>query len=175
MTDAQIQDEIAAQIAAGRLPTPDENTLYFVFTPPHVLVVDPPGKEDSVYSYHSTYGWGQVVYAVIPYWDDHYPWQPGDAPLMMTAAASHELAEAVTNSDLCDGWYDERNGEIADIAWSLYQNKQIDAYNKIVAQVNNGNYRDASKALTEFLTTASDPDIVRDAKKLQKQLAEYRP
>jgi tetratricopeptide (TPR) repeat protein len=55
------------------------------------------------------------------------------------------------------------------------QNRQIEAYNKIVAQVNNGNYHDATKALTEFLTTATDAELVRDAKKLQKQLAEYRP
>jgi len=55
------------------------------------------------------------------------------------------------------------------------QNRQIDAYNKIVAQVNNGNYREAAKALNDFLTTATDADIVRDAKKLQKRLAEYRP
>jgi predicted negative regulator of RcsB-dependent stress response len=65
--------------------------------------------------------------------------------------------------------------QAAELTRVAAQNRQIDAYNKIIAQVNNGNYHDATKALKEFLTTASDPDIVRDAKKLQKQLAEYRP
>jgi tetratricopeptide (TPR) repeat protein len=65
--------------------------------------------------------------------------------------------------------------QAAELTRVAAQNRQIDAYNKIVAQVNNGNYRGASKALKELLTTASDPDIVRDAKKLQQQLAAYRP
>lgn len=55
------------------------------------------------------------------------------------------------------------------------QNRQIEAYNKIVAQVNNGKYHEATRALNEFLITATDADIVRDAKKLQKQLAAYKP
>lgn len=55
------------------------------------------------------------------------------------------------------------------------QNREIDAYNKIIVQVNNGRYRDATKALTALLSTATDPEIVRDAKKLQKQLADYKP
>ncbi|MEA2325070.1 MAG: hypothetical protein QOE68_29 [Thermoanaerobaculia bacterium] len=69
----------------------------------------------------------------------------------------------------------ELEKQAADLARVAAQNRQIEAYNKIIAQVNNGNYRDAAKALTELLTTASDPDIVSDAKKLQKELAAYRP
>jgi tetratricopeptide (TPR) repeat protein len=65
--------------------------------------------------------------------------------------------------------------QAAELTRVAAQNRQIEAYNKIVTQVNSGNYRDAAKALDDFLTTATDADIVRDAKKLQKQLAEYRP
>jgi tetratricopeptide (TPR) repeat protein len=65
--------------------------------------------------------------------------------------------------------------QAAELTRVAAQNRQIDAYNKIIAQVNHGDYHDATKALKEFLITASDPDIVKDAKKLQKQLAEYRP
>jgi tetratricopeptide (TPR) repeat protein len=65
--------------------------------------------------------------------------------------------------------------QAAELTRVAAQNRQIDAYNKIVAQVNAGRYRQALKALTELLTTATDPDIVRDAKKLQKQLAEWKP
>ena len=52
---------------------------------------------------------------------------------------------------------------------------QIEAYNQIVVQVNAGKYREASKALAAFLTNATDPDILRDAKKLQEQLVHWKP
>jgi tetratricopeptide (TPR) repeat protein len=65
--------------------------------------------------------------------------------------------------------------QAAELTRVAAQNRQIEAYNKIVTQVNSGNYRDARKALTELLIIATDPDIVRDARKLQKRLAEYRP
>src|SRR5207237_1168053 len=40
VTDAQIRTEILAEVAAGRLPAPDADTMYCVFTPPGVVVVD---------------------------------------------------------------------------------------------------------------------------------------
>jgi tetratricopeptide (TPR) repeat protein len=55
------------------------------------------------------------------------------------------------------------------------QNREIEAYNRIIAQVNSGRYREAIQSLHGFLSAANDPDIVRDAKKLQKQLAEWKP
>ena len=65
--------------------------------------------------------------------------------------------------------------QAAELTRVAAQNRQIDAFNKIVAQVNAGRYREAIKAVAELLDTATDPDIVRDAKKLQKDLAEWRP
>ena len=65
--------------------------------------------------------------------------------------------------------------QAAELTRVAAQNRQIDAYNKIIGQVNAGRYREAIKAVAEFLTTATDPDIVRDARKLQKQLAEWKP
>ena len=41
VTDAKIGDELAAQIAAGKLPAPDANTLYMVHLPPSVTVTYP--------------------------------------------------------------------------------------------------------------------------------------
>jgi hypothetical protein len=64
---------------------------------------------------------------------------------------------------------------LAELARVAAQNRQIDAYNRIIGHVNAGRYREAIKAVAEFLTTATDPEIVRDAKKLQKQLAEWKP
>jgi tetratricopeptide (TPR) repeat protein len=65
--------------------------------------------------------------------------------------------------------------QAAELSRVAAQNRQIDAYNRIVAQVNAGKYHEAIKAVAELLTTATDPDIVRDAKKLQKQLGEWKP
>jgi hypothetical protein len=125
VTDVQIQAEIRAQVAASQLPVPSNDTVYFVFTPPHVVVVDGNGA-DSVndfagYHDYST-GSSGFPYAVIPYSD-----QLADARLM-TLTASHELAEAVTDpqpSPSTLGWYDDQNGEIGDIPVSLFAAGQI--------------------------------------------------
>lgn len=53
-------------------------------------------------------------------------------------------------------------------------NKQITVYNHAVSLVNSGRYREASKELEALLQTAKDPDVIRDAQKLQKQLAKRR-
>jgi tetratricopeptide (TPR) repeat protein len=86
------------------------------------------------------------------------------------AAVVRDLAFNTTDPDARRD-FEKQAAELSRVA---AQNRQVDAYNQIVAQVNSGNYRAAKKSLTELLATASDPDIVRDAKKLQKQLAEYR-
>jgi tetratricopeptide (TPR) repeat protein len=69
----------------------------------------------------------------------------------------------------------EFEAQAAELTRVAAQNRQIEAYNKIVTQVNSGRYREAIKAVAELLDTATDPDIVRDARKLQKELAEWRP
>ena len=94
-----------------------------------------------------------------------------DGRLDEAAAVVRELAANTPDPDARRD-FEKQAAELTRVA---AQNRQIDTYNKIIAQVNNGNYRDATKALNEFLATANDPDIVRDAKKLQKQLADYRP
>src|ERR1043165_9685679 len=49
-------------------------------------------------------------------------------------------------------------------------NRQISAYNEAIALVNKGKYAAARKALAELLATATDPSVIRDAKKLQGEL-----
>jgi len=68
--------------------------------------------------------------------------------------------------------YEKQAAELTRVA---DENRQVDAFTEIVAQVNAGKYREAIKALNEFLPTATDPDIVRDAKKLQQELATWKP
>ncbi len=87
------------------------------------------------------------------------------------AAIVRELAANTADAD-ARRTFEKQAAELTRVA---AQNRQIENYNRIVAQVNAGRYREAIKAVAEFLNTATDPDIVRDAKKLQKELAEWRP
>jgi hypothetical protein len=125
VTDAQIQSEIRAQVAAGHLPQPDADTVYFVFTPPGAVVYDSYGDNsvDDFAAYHDYhFGSDGFAYAVIPY-DDSLR-----NPRVMTVYASHELAEAVTDPEPYDGtvaWYDDNYGEIGDIPATLLDANQI--------------------------------------------------
>ena len=58
----------------------------------------------------------------------------------------------------------------ADVAKAAESNRQIGAYNDAVELVNKGKYAAARKTLAELLTTATDPMVIRDAKKLQAEL-----
>jgi tetratricopeptide (TPR) repeat protein len=53
-------------------------------------------------------------------------------------------------------------------------NRQITMFNEAVGQVNAGKYVAARKTLTALLAKASDPGVIRDAQKLQKELAGRR-
>ena len=67
-----------------------------------------------------------LYYAVMPYPD--CAGCEGGLPVFdaLTSTASHELCEAITDPVPGQGWYDDHNGEIADIcAW---QTKQLGGY-----------------------------------------------
>lgn len=122
LQDAQIQSEIRAQIAAGHLPAPDQNTAYVVFTPPGVEVFDRYGDNSvrDFYSYHDyVSGSSGFPYILVAY-DDTL----SDLRLM-TIYASHELAEVVTDPEVTGadnqvGWYDDYYGEVTDVVDTLY-------------------------------------------------------
>ncbi len=61
-----------------------------------------------------------------------------------------------------------------EIAHAAQTNREIEVYNRAVAEVNRGDYAKALKTLNQLLTTATDESVIRDAKKLQKQLAKRR-
>jgi hypothetical protein len=125
--DSVIQQFIQQEISTNSaVPQPTPNSLYFVFLPPGVAV-SLGGSSSCVTfcGYHSDIN-GQLFYAVMP-----YPSCAGcsggvtefDA---LTATASHELCEAITDPVPGQGWYDDNNGEIGDIcAW---QTKKLGAY-----------------------------------------------
>jgi hypothetical protein len=127
VTDTQIRAEILAQVAAGKLPAPDANTMYCVFTPPGVVVVD--GNANSTRNFdgyhHSakdTQNQG-YTYALVVGRSDPDP-ATGAGRLergYMTSTASHELSEVVTDPlDDVLSWYDAKYGEVGDIVADLY-------------------------------------------------------
>jgi hypothetical protein len=110
-----IQQEIASNPA---VPQPSKNTLYFIYLPPGVALVQGGGKSCQAFcGYHDAIN-GQIFYAAMPY--------PGCAGCTgglavldaITSTSSHELCEAITDPIPGQGWYDDVNGEIGDIcAW----------------------------------------------------------
>ncbi|HEY6909800.1 MAG TPA: Ig-like domain-containing protein [Myxococcales bacterium] len=137
IADSQISDELRRQIAAGQLPPPDENTLYFVYFPAGI-VTSLQGHSACVAGgfcgYHSTYAdpvsRQSVYYAVMPSHENGSGCELGCGDQTLTSAfdkisetSSHELAEAITDPevgigqfvDFPLGWYDPNNAEIADI------------------------------------------------------------
>jgi hypothetical protein len=127
VTDAAIQHMIQNQIASNtKVPKPTKNTLYFVYMPPGVKVVQGGSASCTGFcGYHNDIA-GQIFYAAMP-----YPGcsgctgglTPFDA---LTSTSSHEMCEAITDAIPGQGWYDDVNGEIGDIcAWKT---KKIGQY-----------------------------------------------
>jgi hypothetical protein len=124
-----IQPELNAQITAGNLPAPDENTLYVLFFRQGQTITQ--GGATSMVqfcAYHGTFTRNakSVAYAVMP---DFTPALGGGCgnnatPFNnVTSVISHEMIEAVTDAEVGLAtvygpplaWYDPTNGEIGDI------------------------------------------------------------
>lgn len=121
--DSAIQKMLQTQIASNSsFPQPSPNTLYFLYFPPGVKVIQGgAGSCTAFCGYHNDIN-GEIFYAAMP-----YPGcsgcvgglQPFDA---LTSTSSHELCEAITDPVPGSGWYDDTNGEIGDIcAWKTRQ------------------------------------------------------
>jgi hypothetical protein len=127
VSDNAIQHMLQQEIANNaNFPQPTPNTLYFVYLPPGVSVVQGGGASCQVFcGYHNDIN-GQIFYAVMP-----YPGCQGCSGNLavlsaLTSTSSHELCEAITDAIPGQGWYDDNNGEIGDIcAW---QTKQVGQY-----------------------------------------------
>jgi hypothetical protein len=119
ISDAAIQHTLQQELASNhQLRQPGPNTLYFIYLPPGIRVVQGGSASCTGFcGYHNDIG-GQIFYAVMP-----YPGCAGCAgglsPIdALTSTSSHELCEAITDPIPGQGWYDDANGEIGDIcAW----------------------------------------------------------
>src|SRR4029077_19869576 len=123
VNDTTIQKELQSAIASNSaFPQPGANSLYFVFMPEGVKVVQGGAASCQAFcGYHNDVN-GQIFYAVMPY--------PGCAGCLgplnqfdaLTVTSSHELCESITDPIPGQGWYDDNNGEIGDIcAWQIKQ------------------------------------------------------
>lgn len=127
VSDTAIQHMLQQEISSNSaVPQPTPNTLYFVYLPPGVRVVQGGSASCQAFcGYHNDIS-GQIFYAAMPY--------PGCGGCLgnltdidaLTSTSSHELCEAITDAIPGQGWYDDANGEIGDIcAW---QTKKIGQY-----------------------------------------------
>lgn len=126
-TDTAIRHFLQHQLLTNpHVPQPDGDTLYFVYTPPGVAVVQGGSKSCQAFcGYHDSLS-GQAFYAVMPY--PGCSGCTGGATVLdaLTSTSSHELCEAITDPIPGQGWYDDNNGEIGDIcAWKT---KKIGTY-----------------------------------------------
>ena len=128
ISDASIQARLKSDISSGLVQSPDANRLYVVYVAPNVAVDLGSGQgttRQGILGYHGAFGYNghTIRYAVVA-----YPGQAvGNSSLgtsatdQLTAVASHELSEAVTDPDVNYsqlGWYDQQRGEIGDITES---------------------------------------------------------
>jgi hypothetical protein len=119
LSDTAIQHMLQELVASHPgVPAPTPNTLYFIYVPPGVRVVQGGSASCQAFcGYHNDIS-GQIFYGVLP-----YPSCAGCTGSLstwdaLTTTTSHELCEAITDPIPGQGWYDDANGEIGDIcAW----------------------------------------------------------
>jgi hypothetical protein len=123
VTDAAIQHLVQLGITTGHFPQPTGNTLYFVYLPPGVAVVQGGARSCQAFCGYHNHIDEKIFYAAMP-----FPGCQGCTGQLaqldaLTSTSSHELCEAITDPVPGQGWYDDAHGEIGDIcAW---QTKQI--------------------------------------------------
>jgi hypothetical protein len=118
-----LQQEISSNPA---VPHPTPNTLYFVYLPPGVRVIQGGSASCQAFcGYHDNIA-GQIFYAAMPYAGCAGCLGGLSALDALTSTSSHEMCEAITDTIPGQGWYDDTNGEIGDIcAWKT---KKVGAY-----------------------------------------------
>jgi hypothetical protein len=118
ITDTAIQAFLTQHLGKSGVPKATASSLYFIYVAPGVRVVMGGSASCQAFcGYHSDIG-GKTFYAVMPY--PGCTGCTGDAEVFdaLTSTSSHELCEAITDPVPGSGWYDDANGEIADIcAW----------------------------------------------------------
>jgi len=125
INDAAVRSYVASLFTRG-LATPDANTVFGVYFPSGMTISTQGGRScTSFCGYHGHFSYNgiDVKYAVFPYTDCRACSMSGKTVAdILTIVSSHEIREAVTDSDL-NAWYDSVGYEADDkCAWhNLYQ------------------------------------------------------
>jgi len=128
ITDSAIQAQLSKWISTNKsFPKQNKNTLYFIYFESGVVVSQGGSKSCSSFcGYHDAIG-TKTFYAVMPFPSCQGCLGGNNAIDALTGTSSHELCEAITDPVPGAGWYDDHNGEIADIcAWQF---KKLAGYN----------------------------------------------
>lgn len=133
LTDSQIRTDLQSLVSNGSLKAPDANRLFIVYVEPGVAIKNDHSSNSTsqkdFLGYHGAYAGrdasgrsADMHYAVIAYPGGYNPTASSQGFKtnfdQLTAVASHELAEAVTDPNVNYkklGWYDDQKGEIGDI------------------------------------------------------------
>jgi hypothetical protein len=86
------------------------------------------------------------------------------------AQVIHDLAASTEDLDVRH----DLNHQADELERVAETNRQISAYNEAIGQVNAGKYAAARKTLSALLAGATDAGVIKDAQKLQKELAGRR-
>ena len=104
LLNEEIQAELDHQIALGKLPKPDANSLYMIFFPPGITIaVDGAKSCQQLCAYHEGFvspSHGNIFYGVMPDMDGACRLGCGFQPAYfdsVTEVTAHELIEAVTD------------------------------------------------------------------------------
>jgi hypothetical protein len=122
VTGTQLAAALRALIDAGQIPKPSTNRIYAIFFRSGQTISTPDGNSaDDFCAYHDTmtYKSSTAYYAVVPYELHNRGCLPASTAFdNVTTVVSHELVEGITDPGVGlnrVAWYDESNGEIADI------------------------------------------------------------
>jgi Dyp-type peroxidase family len=106
MTNARMQTNLQELIAAGQVPQPSPNALYFLFLPPDIVSeLDGDHSCQQFCGFHDSIN-NQIFYAVIPFAKCPGCTRGFSIFDSLTRVVSHEFCEAITNPD-GQGWFTE--------------------------------------------------------------------
>jgi hypothetical protein len=116
ITDGALRRQLQHLIATdARFPKPTSNTLYFVYLPPGVVLVQGGDRSCQAFCGYHEHIDHEVYYAAMPWPGCGGCLGPMQALDALTSTSSHELCEAITDPVPGQGWYDDTYGEIGDI------------------------------------------------------------
>jgi hypothetical protein len=124
MTDDEIRILIQKEIMHKTIPSPTENTVYFIYLSPGITVIYRDGKSCQTFcAYHENIIEKRIFYTVIAYPD--CPDCQGGLNIFdaLTVLSSHKISDLITNKVSGKGWYHNEHGDIGDVC--LWQTKKL--------------------------------------------------